>query len=182
MDGTPEVYDITTNIWTNLPVPLTQLFPNGCAVPWKDSILVFDNDIIQRFNLTSKTWTIIPVIQPPPYETYSCVVLPTGGVLLTGTRMYYMFSVLYNVTANTLTFLPSNGITKFVPHISLVQIGKRIFIISAFPNVSLEFDYVNNVWLLVETPLLYPHYGQTGAVEVPANLFSSHPGSCQGIN
>ena len=91
----------------------------------------------------------------------------------------YKAMALYDVEANQWTRLEDGAFNR--RGTQLVNLGGRIFLIGGEEAEAVEeFNFEANTWTSMEADLIEPRLNH-GLVSVPAKLFSSRPGGCQGI-
>ena len=185
-DSSPEVFDPARNIWSGWPAPPTATGTGKCLLAWSDIFIMFGGEYnsraMQTFNHSSQTWEVLDSTCVPMDMMYSgCTVLPTGDILIAGSRdaPYQSSIALFHVKSNTWKKLADSTISR--KGTSLVTLGSRVFAIDGGENVVEEFDYNTNTWTTIEEQLLVHRRGHSGVIALPAEMFQHLPDGCVGV-
>jgi hypothetical protein len=133
----------------------------------------------QTFNLTTQSWSVLTTNPPSPLYKSACIVLPTSNILVVGGVFNVRQAMLYNPATNVWTALPNTNNDQ--GGASLVQLKQRVFVVGGLSTTAEEFNYFTNTWTNATALQAVTHQGYTGALEVPADMFSSRTGGCTGL-
>lgn len=175
----PEVYDGTTNTWSRWATPVHSLSFDACTVVWRDSLIVLGYLRYQKYSFTTQTWSNLVTTPPNAFYNPGCLVLPTDEVLVVGSVFNLRQALKFNPMTNTWSTLPNLNVDQGAG--SLVQLGSRIFVVGGNNNTAEEFNPTTSTWSTVPFKQKYVHQGYAAALAVPADLFASKPGGCNGI-
>jgi hypothetical protein len=181
-DNNPEYYDGASGTWKNWITPPYTMNYDACMVVWRDSFIMLGYGKFQKFSLATQTWSIITANASAPTNLYNpgCAVLPNEEILVVGGVFSGQATYVYNVVSNTWRATANTINTQAAT--SLVYLNKRLFALGGSTNIAEEFNFSSYTWSSVPTPQIYNHQGYAGAMDVPADMFSSRPGGCKGIN
>ena len=134
----PEVYDLTNNTWRLWPLPYAYINFGSCLVLFKDSFLLFDYSHVQKFNLTTQTWSVVTYTTSLYVHKTASITLPSEEVLLLGFsfgggRTAYLFNT------NTKSFRRISDSNFDQSGATLIQLVQRIFAIGGSDTVMEEF-------------------------------------------
>ena len=183
-DAYPEIFDPMTSEWSSWPTSNVVHGYYGCLLSWRDSLIFLGGDnagkVVEIFNISSQTWTILD--SSAPIDTYlsACVVLPDEEILVAGSEDDHSLSFIYNVTANKWRRGGDSNFQKSAS--SLVVLGSRVFAVGGYPEPEVveEFHLSSETWTVVDAPILFTRRRHS-MISVPAELFSHLPGGCQGV-
>ncbi len=86
---------------------------------------------------------------------------------------------LYNPATNIWKTLPSTNIDQ--GDASLIQLGKRIFVVGGLTTTTEEFNLNTLTWSTLSIPTKYLHRAYASVMALPADWFANRPGGCRGI-
>ncbi len=146
--------------------------------------MLFDYNYVQKFNLTTNTWTYITYTSFSVYKT-ACISLPSEEVLFIGSIFLGgKIAYLFNPTTNVFRRISDSNYDQ--TNANLVQLGQRIFAIGGYGYVAEEFSYNNNgnngTWTELSNSWMVSRYYSLGVAAVPAAYFYDYLGGCQGSN
>ncbi len=143
-DGNPEVFDGALNSWRSWEPPIYTMTNEACIVVWRDSFIMLGAYRYQKFNLTTQQWSIINTNAPTMLYKQGCLVLPSEDILVAGGVFNTRQSFLYNPEANTWRTLSNTNNDQGAA--SLIQLGKRIFILGGTTITTEELNLNTFTW------------------------------------
>ena len=180
VDGYPELFDGATNLWRSWQPPIYDMTDEACIVVWRDSFIMLGAYRYQKFNLTTQQWSKINSNAPALIYKHGCLVLPSEDILVAGGVLNARQTFLYNPAANTWKTLSDTNNDQSAA--SIIQLGKRIFILGGTTTTTEEFDLNTFTWSNVATRQTKLHNGYSAVLALPAETFAKGPGGCRGIN
>ncbi len=186
-DLNPAVYDPRNDSWSTWPKPLQHTGSSTCLISWKDSILAIGGyanpQLVQSFNFTLNTWSVLD--EGTPFDLYapSCILLPTNKVLFVGSKDDYYATAVYDIATNCWKKLKDSKNNHFGA--TFVNLNGRIFLIGGGHTRTVsylveEFHYNNNTWSTVDARPINTQVFSKG-LALPADMFAQIPGGCEGI-
>jgi hypothetical protein len=156
-------------------------------VGWKESIILLGGNIILRvvqiFNITEQTWTVMDSSQVPMDLWWSSSLkLYNGNIFIVGSNVIdsHYSAAFYNPNDNSWTELEKTTTNHFGTR--LVQLGGKIFAIEGVSSdLTEEFELETSTWTPVDFKLQVRRGGYHSLLALPARLFSHLPGGCQGV-
>jgi hypothetical protein len=183
-DINPAVFDPRNNSWSTWPKPL-QFSSTSCLVSFKDSILVIGGyvnpQLVQSFNSTLNTWSILKEGAPFALHDSSCILLPTNKVLVVAVMENNYVSAVYDIGANFWDRLQDTKNNRYGA--TFVNLNDRIFLIGgkyqkAVGYLVEEFHYIYNTWTEVDASPINPQTFSS-ALALPAHIFAHLPSGCE---
>jgi hypothetical protein len=167
VNGMSEAFDPVKNAWepwTAAEIPSRR---GPSLVSWKDSILMFERNVVQMYNSSTNQWKILNDSLPNTI-TASSVVLPNDYILVADNFIIFLYDIIGN-SFKVLDTMP-NSLGQ-----SLINLNDRIFLFGGKPGKTEEFHYQNNSWTSITSNLIVERQ-YFSSIAVPADLFSGYEG------
>ena len=175
-----EVYDGATNTWSKWITPPINMAQDACTVVWKNFIIYLGYHRYEKFDLITQTWSVIYMTSEKYFYLPSCFVLPTDEILVAGGNLLSEYRAeLYNPETNSWRQLPNSPLELGMS--SIVQLGKRVFVVGGLNTTVTEFNVNTETWSIVPAKQRFVNNYYATALEVPAELFANKPGGCRGL-